>query len=422
MAVYYLYRSGVDTFSVPVQGPSVSVAELKRLIMATARQGHGRSRGRGPRETVALYGDRAGEEYTEEAEMIPTGSTVVVRRRVDGPPVETIVDSSLKKPLSQGGGGGSSSDSGVPSTEAEAVDEERAISAVIEAAELKWEAPSQGGHCYGHRSTHAWRAPPAGYVCHRCRVPGHFIHHCPTNGDRRFGIRRAGPAPASSTAPLASGDPEGVVVPAELYCKICQRVMIDAVLASKCCFDSFCDRCIITGKSKCACGAQARADDLIPNPKLRTTIANLLATIGATSGTEKPKSSAGSNAAEPAPHSPTASQASRSNVSSMTSTHSDGGATSTSKKSATISGVLGQRKARETDGDHSVESRSLAIDGNHHSAPFCPAPGYVDPFFGGMPFGAAYYGGVPYGCGGGAAAAYGYYGEEHRDMKRARLR
>uniref|UniRef100_J3LNK8 CCHC-type domain-containing protein n=2 Tax=Oryza brachyantha TaxID=4533 RepID=J3LNK8_ORYBR len=406
--------------------------ELNYLtIMATAGQGHGRSRGRGPRETIALYRDKTGEEYTEEAKPIPTGSMVVVRRRVAGPPAETIVDSSLKKPLSQGGGGGSSSDSGASSTEAEAVDEERAISAVIEAAELKWEAPSQGGHCYGHSSTHAWRAPPAGYVCHRCRVPGHFIQDCPTNGDPRFGIRRVAPAPASSTVLPASGDPEGVVVPAELYCRICKKVMTDAMLASKCCFDSFCDMCIrehIAGKSKCACGAQARIDGLIPNLTLRTTIANLLATTGAASvsrGTEKPRSSAGSNAAEPAPpHSPAASQASRGNVSSLTSTHSDGGASATSKKSATISGVLRQRKARETDGDHSAESRSPAIDGNRHGAygaPFCPAPGYVDPFFGGMPFGAAYYGGVPYGCGGGAAA-YSYYGEERCNMKRTRLR
>ncbi|KAF0913700.1 hypothetical protein E2562_023788 [Oryza meyeriana var. granulata] len=406
MAVYYRYKSGVDTFSVPVPEPSVSFAELKRLIMATARHGHSRSRGRGPRESVALYSDKTGDD----------DSTVVVRRRVAGPPAETIVELSLKRPLSQGGG--SSSDSGAtlsaPSTGAEG-EEEKAISAVIDTAQLKWEAPTQGGHCYGHRGAHVGRAPPAGYVCHRCRAPGHLIQHCPTNGDTRFDIRRVAPAPASSPAPAASGDPDGII-PAELYCKICRKVMADAVLASKCCFDSFCDRYIrdhIAAKSKCACGAQARTDDLIPNTTLRTTIANLLATTGATSassGTEKPRSSAGSNAAEPAPQSPTASQVSRNNVGSKKVEHSDGGA-STSKKSATISGVLGPRKARETAGDCTAESGARAVDGNHHGAPFCPAPGYVDLFLGGMDFVAnpyMYYGGVPYGCGG---AAYGYYGE-----------
>lgn len=165
------------------------------------------------------------------------------------------------------GGGGSSSDSGATSTGAEVDDEEKAISAVIDAAQLKWEAPtSQGGHCYGHRGAHAGRAPPAGYVCHRCRVPGHFIQHCPTNGDPRFDIPRVAPTPASSPAPAESGE-SGGVIPAELYCKICRNVMADAVLASKCCFDSFCDRCIrdhIAAKSKCACRAQARRR---PNPQ-----------------------------------------------------------------------------------------------------------------------------------------------------------
>jgi E3 ubiquitin-protein ligase RBBP6 len=197
--------------------------------------------------------------------------------------------------------------------------------------------------------------------------------------------------------------------------------MANAVLASKCCFDSFCDWCIrdhIAAKSKCACGAQACVDNLIPNPTLRTTIANVLATTGGTasasSGTEKPRSSASSNAAEAAPQSLASLQASRSNVS--------------SKKSATISsGVLGPRKAWETvAGDHSAKYGALAVDGDHHGSygfPFGPVPGYVDPFFGvGVPFGAdpyMYYG-VPYGC---CGAAYGYYGDEdRRDTKRTRLR
>ncbi|KAF2939106.1 hypothetical protein DAI22_03g167700 [Oryza sativa Japonica Group] len=368
MAVFYRYRSRVDTFSVPVPEPFVSVGELKRLITATARHGHGRSRGRGPGTA-----DKTGEEYADEDELIPSGCTVVVRRRVSGPPAETIVELTVKKPMSEGGG--SSSDSGAPSTGAEVDDEEKAISSVIDAAQLKWEAPTRP----------------------------------------------------------ASGESDGVI-PAELYCKICRNVMADAVVTSKCCFDSFCDGCIrdhIASKSKCACGAQARADDLIPNTTLRTTIANLLATTtgaaaSASSGTDKTRSSAGSNAAHPAaPLSPAASQASRSsNVSSEKAEHSDGGA-STSKKIATISGALGPRKAQETvAGDHSAESGARAVHGgDHYGVPFCPATGYVDPFFfGGMPFGAdpyMYYGGVPYGCGG---APNGYYGgEELRDRKRARV-
>ena len=62
------------------------------------------------------------------------------------------------------------------------------------------------------------RSPPPGYICHRCKVPGmlatcqifvngifcpvsldqywftgHFIQHCPTNGDTRYDVRRMKP-------------------------------------------------------------------------------------------------------------------------------------------------------------------------------------------------------------------------------------
>lgn len=117
--------------------------------------------------------------------------------------------------------------------------------------------------------------PPAGYVCRRCRVPGHFIQHCPTNGDPRFDLGRS-----TVTPPVAGSPNDDDGIPEDLHCRICKKVMADAVMTSKCCFSSFCDRCIraqIVGNSKCACGAHARADDLIPNPALRTTIANMRA-------------------------------------------------------------------------------------------------------------------------------------------------
>jgi E3 ubiquitin-protein ligase RBBP6 len=32
-------------------------------------------------------------------------------------------------------------------------------------------------------------------------------------------------------------------LPAELHCPLCKKVMTDAMLTSKCCYDSFCDKC-----------------------------------------------------------------------------------------------------------------------------------------------------------------------------------
>uniref|UniRef100_A0A2P2MI41 Retinoblastoma-binding protein n=1 Tax=Rhizophora mucronata TaxID=61149 RepID=A0A2P2MI41_RHIMU len=155
------------------------------------------------------------------------------------------------------------------------------------------------------------KTPPRGYVCHRCKVPGHFIQHCPTNGDPNYDIKRVKPPtgiPKSMLIATPNGSyalPSGAVavlkpneaafekeieglpstrsvgdLPPELHCPLCNEVMKVAVLTSKCCFKSFCDKCIrdhIISKSKCVCGAtDILADDLLPNKTLRDTINRIL--------------------------------------------------------------------------------------------------------------------------------------------------
>ncbi|KAG2540989.1 E3 ubiquitin ligase PQT3-like [Panicum virgatum] len=404
MAVYYRYKSGVQTFSVPVPAPSVSVADLKSLILGTARHGHGRTRGRGQRESVALHDARTDEEYTDGSALVPRNSTVLVRR-VAGPPAETITVASSPppRPPKATTRDGAPSDSAVTSSSSAEDEEARAISAVIDAAQLKWEDQhrSQVGRRYGHHGAlEARAAPPAGYVCHRCRVPGHFIQHCPTNGDPRYDMGRASsklnlPIP-SPVAPIADDG-----VPPELHCKICSKVMADAVVASRCCFGSFCDVCIrghIAAKSRCVCGAQSRADDLIPNLTLRATIAKLLATSAAgcgSVGTDNRKSSAGSNA-EPTSQGASASQENRSHATATAgSEHSEGGASSTSKSAA-----------REPRSKHTTaESTEISAQAGYpeqygcYGRPFDPA--CYDPFFGAAPWASdpyMYYG-MPYGGG-----------------------
>ncbi|KAK9086859.1 hypothetical protein Syun_029253 [Stephania yunnanensis] len=62
-------------------------------------------------------------------------------------------------------------------------------------------------------------------------------------------------------------------IPAELHCPLCKGVMKDVVMTGKCCYRSFCDKCIrdcIISKSMCACGAtNILADDLVPNKNVR---------------------------------------------------------------------------------------------------------------------------------------------------------
>ncbi|TKW13034.1 hypothetical protein SEVIR_5G073300v4 [Setaria viridis] len=418
MAVYCRYKSGVQTFSVPVQAPFVSVAELKGLILGTARHSHSRTRGRGPREGVALSDPRTGDEYADGTALVPRGSTVLVRR-VAGPLAEAITVAASppppRKPTAPADGGASSSTVS-SSSSAEDDEEARAIDAVIDAARLEWgdQRRYQGARRYGHRGTLEGRAaPPAGYVCHRCRVPGHFIQHCPTNGDPRYDIRAQAPSMSSTsllpTPPPVSTTPDDGVPP-ELHCKICSKVMADAVVASRCCFGSFCDACIrgrIAAGSTCVCGARSRADDLIPNLTLRATIAKLLATArpagsGSGGADNNRKSSAGSNA-EPTP-SPgaTASQESRRHVTATAcSERSDGSASSTSTSAAATAAREPRTKQTAAASSAGIGEPAAGYPEQYgYGNPFGP-PACYDPFFGATPWACGPYlhYGVPYGGG-----------------------
>ncbi|KAM0878101.1 hypothetical protein ACQ4PT_035075 [Festuca glaucescens] len=362
--VYYKYKSAKETYSVPLPYSFISVSELKQLILTSNRHGNGRTRGRGPREDIALSNAQTGEEYADDNAMIPQNVTVLVRR-IAGQMSENIVVFSSRKVIEDGSIASNKSvvtesvSKSCSSTEVQ--DEDAAIAAVIDAAEVKWEeqpfkrgqpvgrfigrqyghgpldkeAPPPGYVCRscgvpGHFIQHCPRenqTPPPGYTCYRCRIPGHFIHHCPTIGDPKFDDYKE--KMSRSLAPVVPVNPvDGILyalapaasasvvddLPAELHCRLCNKVMADAVLTSKCCFDSFCDKCIrdyIITQSKCICGVKVLADDLIPNHTLRSTISNMLGTraCSTASGTGKHKSSSGSNP-DPKLQSPTTSAAS----------------------------------------------------------------------------------------------------------------
>ncbi|CAN0842367.1 E3 ubiquitin ligase PQT3-like [Linum grandiflorum] len=209
-------------------------------------------------------------------------------------------------------------------------DEDSKIKALIDTPALDWQRQGgdgfgmgrgfgrgMGGRGMGGRGFGGMgmerKNPPQGYVCHRCKVPGHFIQHCPTNGDPNYDIKRVKPPtgipksmlmqtpdgsyalPSGAVAvlrpneaafekeieglPTSSSRPVGDLPP-ELHCPLCKEVMKDASLTSKCCFNSFCDKCIrdyIISKSRCVCGATSvLADDLLPNKTLRDTINRIL--------------------------------------------------------------------------------------------------------------------------------------------------
>ncbi|CAK9173277.1 unnamed protein product, partial [Ilex paraguariensis] len=176
-------------------------------------------------------------------------------------------------------------------------DDNKKIRALIDTPTLDWQRQKSDGFGTGRgiekavggigfgRGGLEWKTPPQGYICHRCKVPGHFIQHCPTNGDPNYDIKRVRPPtgiPKSMLMETPHGSyalPSGAVavlkpnetafdkemeglsstrsvgddLPPELHCPLCKEVMKYAMLATN----------ILT-------------DDLLPNKTLRDTIKRFL--------------------------------------------------------------------------------------------------------------------------------------------------
>ena len=125
--------------------------------------------------------------------------------------------------------------------------------------------------------------PPSHYICHRCKLPGHRIQQCPTNGDKAFDKPRERQGCAgiprdflkSVTAEEAAKNMDALVtndglfylsaprselferemkrdrdnrtttrsLPTHLTCLMCKNLIKDAMLLP-CCSTSFCHSCI----------------------------------------------------------------------------------------------------------------------------------------------------------------------------------
>ncbi|XP_027917850.1 E3 ubiquitin ligase PQT3-like isoform X1 [Vigna unguiculata] len=358
MAVYYKFKSARDYDSIPMDGPFISVGTLKEKIFESKHLG------RGTDFDLVVTNAQTNEEYLDEEMLIPKNTSVLIRRVPGRPrlPIVTEIEQKVESKVVESESGNRS----LPAEDVSAMkypedsdwdefgndlytipdqvpvqpsniipeapppnkaDEDSKIKAFVDTPALDWQRQGSdfgtgrsfgrgsggrmgGGRGFGMAGMER-KTPPQGYVCHRCKVPGHFIQHCPTNGDPNYDMRKVKQPtgiprsmlmvnpqgsyalPNGSVAVLKPNEAafekeiEGLPstrsigdLPPELHCPLCNNVMKDAVLTSKCCFKSFCDRCIrdyIISKSVCVCGAtNILADDLLPNKTLRDTINRIL--------------------------------------------------------------------------------------------------------------------------------------------------
>ncbi|XP_024544726.1 E3 ubiquitin ligase PARAQUAT TOLERANCE 3 [Selaginella moellendorffii] len=323
MAVHFKFRSAVAYDSISLDDLHISVRNLKQRIVEHKNLASNRTID----FDLVITDSQTGEEYRDENSLVPRNTSVIIKRvpavrskqvlqAFDPPKVPP--NSSATAPVARPpvksdvepddfGMDLFATPAPVPAAK---VEEDAKIVEMVSKSTLEWQrfenpsfVPRGGGKGRGRGSG----GPPAGYVCHRCGQPGHFIQQCPTNGDPNYDIKKVR-LPVGIPRTRLRLDQEGSYVlpdgsvammqpdenlfakeanallsvkptteaPSELRCPLCRSTFKDAVMIP-CCQYSFCDKCIrqnLMLKGQCPqCGsARFKNDDLLPNIALRQAI------------------------------------------------------------------------------------------------------------------------------------------------------
>ncbi|KAK4740262.1 hypothetical protein R3W88_003959 [Solanum pinnatisectum] len=315
MAVYIKYKSCKDYDSIPILDHFISVGNLKSKIFESKRYGRGKD------FDLLLTNAQTNEDYVDHATLIPRNTSVLIHRLPGLPccsiPKQVVCNQeevhSVKKEskYSQDIDCDDFGDDvyAIPKVEMPSQlgnPVPTSTSSIIKNSivsvgniSLEYNNTRSAGFSVGQGGME-WKNPPPGYVCHRCKVPGHFIQHCATNGDPNYDIKKVSASVAvlrpnvaaftkvvEGSSSSSSSKHSYTDIPPEFHCSLCKGLMKDAVIASKCCFSSFCDRCIrnhIMSNSVCVCGARnILVDALLPNLTLRATVNRILQSNNSTS-------------------------------------------------------------------------------------------------------------------------------------------
>ncbi|KAG0624772.1 hypothetical protein M758_2G002700 [Ceratodon purpureus] len=366
MAIHFKFRSAVEYDSIDIDGPFISIGSLKEKIVEH------KNLGRATDFDLLITNAQTAEEYMDDSFLLPKNTSVIIKRvpasrskpvlRVEdqsknhGSMAESMAgdnskgpDTTLQAAALSNAGMDSLDDFGVdlyaipePVASKIDLDENTRIAAMLNTTATEWQRQTQegfgggrgsgrggygrggaarGGGSGGGGARGFGRAtPPQGYVCHRCGQPGHFIQHCPTNGDPTYDMRKMKP-PVGIPKTRLKADQEGSYIlpdgsvavmqpdesvfakeadallairpiylepPPELKCPLCSNIFKDAVMIP-CCQYSFCDKCIrdeLIAKGKCPqCeSTKFKNDDLLPNINLRQAIDRFLEAQMTTSG------------------------------------------------------------------------------------------------------------------------------------------
>ncbi|CAL8101692.1 unnamed protein product [Calicophoron daubneyi] len=301
--VYFKFKANVKTDSIPFDGSSISVKDLKTAI----------------RTKCCLYSsdfdlkleDTTGKAYTKDDELIPKYTSIVVRRvprlapesqKKKPPAPEDLPWREIQRNQQLTGTDAQQSQKHVNLADSDLPEEEK--------IKLMMERSSES---YSEKNfavkAKPYGVPPAAYICHKCGLPGHWIHNCPGVRDKTGkmmdvkSVKRPTGIPQDFLLEVDAGTPGAYLgksgkymvpikdaeayalgkkdkrpfsveenppyvpkertPPKQFICPLCSELFKDAVLVS-CCGTTYCNECImghvfdaeVLGSHKCPnCGA-----------------------------------------------------------------------------------------------------------------------------------------------------------------------
>jgi len=203
MSVHYKFKSAKDYDTVTFDGGFITLAELKATIITQKKLGKNTD------FDLNVTNAQTEEEYKDDNTLVPKNTSVIVRRvptNRANPNVQPIPLKPSATAITTGQPAITSTsvnnapvDNIVPS---ESKSEAEKIKDIVNSAGGWHQAPAQRFNRYSTANmtktntiaTMGFPAepkiPPPTYICHRCNQPGHFINHCPTNGDPNYDFHK----------------------------------------------------------------------------------------------------------------------------------------------------------------------------------------------------------------------------------------
>ncbi|KAJ4950290.1 hypothetical protein NE237_027122 [Protea cynaroides] len=289
MAVRFKFRSSVDFDSIDIAGrPSISVRDLRSKILQQKNLKICQD------FDIVISDAETGDEYDDEDFLVPSGSSVVIKRVPAGRsvlsalPCINSVENWVAKPTNFVGNAGSLpsmkvdvnnfDDFGIdlyPATEAALLDSD------LDVDEMNYISSEKADNAFQRSSE------PSTARCQNT-VPSD-INEAILKGVTRSGIegsqinlrhkmeetKKLDEAVKANFPALPNAD-----LPVELRCSLCNTIFRDAVMI-RCCQHSFCEKCIrlaLIEKARCPKCSSTRCgvEDLLPNVSLRQAIDHFL--------------------------------------------------------------------------------------------------------------------------------------------------